>query len=93
MPIFDYKCEKCGQLSSFLENKKKSFLKKLIGEKCSHCGHRKLIKQYSPFSTSKTISQNELLNDISKVAPINFVPTPHSTQQSPPNGCPYRQND
>lgn len=92
MPIFDYSCKKCGKISSFLEKSKKSFWEKIIGQKCTHCGNRNLVKQYSSFSTSKNISQNDFLNDISKIAPINFVQAP-SKPNCPPGGCPHQQKD
>jgi len=45
MPIFEYKCGKCGGISEFLESS---------GDKrdrrCSHCGSEKLEKQFSVFS-------------------------------------------
>lgn len=45
MPIFEYKCGKCGKVSEFLENSAAS-AKKV----CSHCGSEKLEKQFSVFA-------------------------------------------
>jgi len=45
MPIYEYKCSECGKVSEFLEtgsNKK--------GKVCTHCGSKKLTKQFSVFS-------------------------------------------
>ncbi|OHB50190.1 MAG: hypothetical protein A2Y10_07725 [Planctomycetes bacterium GWF2_41_51] len=46
MPIFEYKCEKCGKVSEFLE---KSMNSKEI-HSCPSCGGKKLTKQFSTFS-------------------------------------------
>jgi len=45
MPIFEYKCSECGNVSELLE----------IGEKkqartCAHCGGKKLTKKFSVFA-------------------------------------------
>lgn len=45
MPIFEYKCSKCGNLSEFLENSNSP-----LARKCVHCGSEKLEKQFSTFS-------------------------------------------
>lgn len=45
MPIFEYKCEKCGEKAEFLE-KSNSYGAK----KCPHCGSNKLEKQFSVFA-------------------------------------------
>ena len=45
MPLFEYRCEKCGEVSEFLE--KSSGGSK---HKCSHCGSGKLGKIISTFS-------------------------------------------
>ncbi|HPZ07083.1 MAG TPA: zinc ribbon domain-containing protein [Candidatus Eremiobacteraeota bacterium] len=42
MPIYEYKCEDCGKISEFLDNKNKL--------KCSSCGSLYLKKQFSTFS-------------------------------------------
>jgi len=44
MPIFEYKCGKCGKISEFLEPHGSKQLKV-----CSHCGSRKLERQISTF--------------------------------------------
>ncbi len=45
MPVFEYKCGDCGKVTEFLEigGQKKNKV-------CSHCGSRKLTKQFSVFS-------------------------------------------
>lgn len=45
MPIFEYKCGKCGEISEFLENHASQKAKN-----CSHCGSRELEKQLSVFA-------------------------------------------
>ena len=45
MPLYEYRCKKCGRVSEFLEqadsNKKHS---------CEHCGSRNMEKLFSAFS-------------------------------------------
>ncbi len=45
MPIFEYKCSECGNVSEFLE---------IGGDKktriCAHCGGKKLTKKFSVFA-------------------------------------------
>lgn len=85
MPVFEYKCEKCGRICSFLEKTNPSLIERIIGKRCPSCKSRKLKKQYSSFSTSKNMSQDDLLNDISKIAPI--------TQAQDSSGeCPYKNS-
>jgi len=45
MPIFEYKCIKCGRISEFLEPHDSKELKT-----CRHCGGKKLEKQFSTFA-------------------------------------------
>ncbi len=48
MPIYEYRCEKCGSRFDVLQR---------IGEdgkhlRCPKCGHEKVEKQFSAFATS-----------------------------------------
>jgi putative FmdB family regulatory protein len=45
MPIFEYKCSKCGKISEFLENSGSA-----QDKKCQHCGSTTLQKQFSTFA-------------------------------------------
>ncbi|MFA5422815.1 MAG: zinc ribbon domain-containing protein [Phycisphaerae bacterium] len=54
MPIFEYKCRKCGRISEFLE-KADSTAKR----KCSHCGSTDLNKQFSVFSAQVKEGQSK----------------------------------
>lgn len=57
--------------------------------KCSQCGSRKLTRVLSSCSASFARTGAETLNDLSKMAPINFVQRPPGYGQPPPGGCPY----
>jgi putative FmdB family regulatory protein len=45
MPIFEYKCGKCGQVSEFLESANKK-----IEHVCEHCGSDDMSKMLSTFA-------------------------------------------
>ncbi|MHC4573708.1 MAG: FmdB family zinc ribbon protein [Planctomycetota bacterium] len=45
MPIYEYKCSKCGKISEFLENSSARG-----GRACPHCGSNRLTKRLSVFS-------------------------------------------
>ena len=45
MPIFEYKCSKCGKISEFLETSSAR-----LKRSCAHCGSKKLEKQLSTFA-------------------------------------------
>jgi putative FmdB family regulatory protein len=53
MPIFEYKCQKCGHKMDFLE--KSSSKDKHI---CQKCGSSQMQKQFSGFSVGKTDKPN-----------------------------------
>lgn len=54
MPIFEYKCDKCGHKMEFLE--KRSGSRK---HKCKKCGSKQLKRLFSIFSNSvKSKSKN-----------------------------------
>ena len=45
MPIYEYRCDKCGKLSEFLESHGSGAAKV-----CKHCGGSNLQKQLSTFA-------------------------------------------
>lgn len=45
MPIFEYKCVKCGKVSEFLE-----MAGSAVEKVCRYCGSRELNKQFSTFA-------------------------------------------
>jgi len=45
MPIYEYKCGKCGKISEFLESSGSK-----VNKSCPHCGSKKLEKQFSVFT-------------------------------------------
>jgi len=47
MPIYEYKCGKCGKISEFLENFSSGPEKE---KSCVYCGSKKLEKQLSIFA-------------------------------------------
>ncbi len=54
MPLYEYKCEKCGALNEFLIIKKAS----TDVLKCRECGSEKLKKEFSTFSVANKTETN-----------------------------------
>ena len=65
MPIYEYRCEECGRITSTLVLSKLEDRRRKSGEKmkdeqearCSHCGGGRLIRILSRVSVHKTESQ------------------------------------
>ncbi|MCX6354669.1 MAG: zinc ribbon domain-containing protein [Candidatus Aureabacteria bacterium] len=86
MPIYEYQCRRCGKLTSLME---KAGRWSFWGRKCSFCGSRRLNKIYSTFSTSRKQSMSDLMGEMRRLGPVNFVPSPPRPMGPPPGGCPY----
>jgi putative FmdB family regulatory protein len=54
MPIFEYKCADCGEISEFLQGsgKKPDII-------CAHCGGKDLAKQFSVFAPKVNPGQSK----------------------------------
>ena len=89
MPIYEYKCQKCGTIESRLEQFTSSawrMLRGILSLKCRTCGSRKLIRIFSNFAVDGRRSNADTLNELSKMGPVTFSPRP----AGPPGGkCPY----
>lgn len=87
MPIFEYLCARCGRVTPLLEKRGGwSFWRR----KCAQCGSRRVRRIYSTFSTAKRQSMGEMIDEMRRLGPVNFVPAPPlSLQGPPPGGCPY----
>lgn len=53
MPIYEYKCKKCGNVFEHLARTSSDSAKK-----CSKCGADNIVKQFSTFSTSDSSSSS-----------------------------------
>lgn len=87
MPIFEYLCARCGRVTPLLEKRGAwNFWRR----KCAQCGSRRVRRIYSTFSTAKRQSMGEMIDEMRRLGPVNFVPAPPpSLQGPPPGGCPY----
>lgn len=93
MPFYEYKCEKCGKVNTFLEklSERQSFWKRWKEKRCSNCGSRNLAKLISSFSVQSKKSSPEMLNELSKMGPVKFVPD-YRMPGPPLGGCPYAKD-
>ena len=90
MPIYEYKCRKCGAVSEYLEKQQAWYL---FPRKCKQCGRRKTQRIVSSFSSTVQRTQTETLNELKQMGNVQFVPrqaAPRS-QGPPPGGCPYEK--
>lgn len=93
MPIYEYRCKDCEEINSYLEKAKKSFWNNWFNKKrCKGCGSQKLERIISPFFTYRTQTSEEMINDLKKMGPVNFVPD-YRIPGPPPGGCPYAQDE
>jgi putative FmdB family regulatory protein len=56
MPIFEYKCKKCGHITEFLE--KSSNPRKHVCEKCKSSDLQKLLSTFAAGRSSSSTSQS-----------------------------------
>ena len=52
MPIFEYRCKKCGHITEFLENQ--SYPRKHVCEKCKSSDLQKLFSGFSVGQSNKS---------------------------------------
>ena len=98
MPLYEYECEKCGKVSTFMEKvyQEPSFWE-LLGfkkRKCEHCGSKNLQKVISLSSSKIERTQNETLNELKSMGNVQFTPAPPKPEWGdgpPPGGCPYEK--
>lgn len=88
MPIYEYRCRKCGAVSEYLEKQDEWHL---LPRKCKQCGRRKTKRIVSPFSSTVARSYAETLNELKQMGNVRFVPrqTTPSGEGPPAGGCPY----
>lgn len=88
MPLYEYKCRKCGAVSEYLEKQGEWHL---FPRKCKKCGRRRTRRVVSSFSSSVRRSRTETLNELRQMGNVNFVhrPSPPRGHGPPPGGCPY----
>lgn len=93
MPLYEYQCQHCSKTTSFLLKKPAPGFWERLRLKCGHCKSKKIKRIISSFSVSATQSRADMLNDLSKMGPINFVPQ-YPGMGGPPGGvCPYASQE
>lgn len=90
MPIYEYQCAKCGEVSSYFEKLDEWHWRK---RKCRKCGSRKTRKVPSAFASSVERTYTETLNELKQMGNVQFVPKqrPPWGDGPPPGGCPYEK--
>ncbi len=71
MPLYEYRCQKCGSVSGYLEKLDQFHWLRV---KCKQCGSRKTDRVMSTFRASVARSQHEMLNDLKSMGNVRFVP-------------------
>lgn len=90
MPVYEYRCEKCGKVSSFVEKMFEPPRLFFGRKKCTHCGSRKLTKILSKVAGHVERTQTEMMNELKSMGNVQFVPQSPMQNQGPPGGvCPY----
>jgi putative FmdB family regulatory protein len=90
MPVYEYRCEKCGHVSAFTEKMFEPPRLFFGRKKCAKCGSRKLTKIISSVAGHVQRTQTEMLNELKSMGNVNFVPQQKSPPVGPPGGvCPY----
>jgi putative FmdB family regulatory protein len=92
LPIYEYRCRKCGAVSEYLEKQGEWCL---FPRKCKQCGRRRTQKVVSSFSSTVRRSRTETLNELKHFANVNFLPRQPGAglKGPPPGGCPYEGMD
>ncbi len=88
MPIYEFQCKKCGEITSFVERVDEI---KFFSRRCQKCRSRRLSRVMSAFSTRKQESMSDLVNQMRQVGNVQFVPQQPGMTGPPPGGCPYAQ--
>jgi len=94
MPMYEYECQECRRISTFMEKmfeRPRLFARK---KKCRHCGSKQLKKVLSGFGVSVQRTQTEVLNELKSMGNVQFVPPPPKPPWGdgpPPGGCPYEK--
>jgi putative FmdB family regulatory protein len=93
MPVYEYRCEKCGHVSSFVEKMFEPPRLFFGKKKCRKCGSRKLTKILSAVSGHVQRTQTEMMNELKGMGNVNFVPN-YQRPTGPPGGvCPYEAGE
>ncbi len=92
MPLYEFRCEKCGGVSAFRE---KMFERQPLffgRRRCTRCGSRKLSKIMSRVAGHVERTYNEQLNELKSMGNVTFIPEEMMKRPEPPGGvCPYHQ--
>jgi putative FmdB family regulatory protein len=90
MPIYEYHCRRCGKVTALMEKMDAWYFWR---RRCASCGSRRLNKVFSKFSTAKKQSMSDMISEMRRLGPVNFVPSPPRPLGPPPGGCPYAQGE
>lgn len=93
MPVYEYQCEKCQHTFTRLQKTPQMGFWQKLQFKCPQCHSRDIKRKFSSFGVNAKQSRADMLNDLSKMGPINFVPQYPGMNGPPPGGCPYANQE
>jgi len=92
MPLYEYRCEKCGHVSAFMEKMFEPPRLFFGRRKCQKCRSKKLVKIMSRAAGHIERTQTEMMNELKGMGNVQFVPD--TRPKGPPGGvCPYEAAD
>ncbi|MBZ0272433.1 zinc ribbon domain-containing protein [bacterium] len=90
MPVYEYRCAKCGHVTSFVEKMYEPQPLFFGRRRCGQCRSRKLAKIVSRVASAVQRTETEMMNELKSMGNVNFIPEWMMRRPEPPGGvCPH----